>query len=300
MSQVQQFCQQLSNVDLKDPKAKELLMEKIKQYDENFAQSNFYPTPSQLSQNYKRDASKIQLPSNGSELEKQLKTQFIADGSIFGEYQSILRQARVPAYVTPPPPPPKPEEQAAQIFLRLPYNYLDQNANTKHESNIIQKPQNQPLSQMSHLLSTIQNQNQQNQLQQQQIQNPAAIQASVLNNQQQMDLQMQMNQTPHGLDNDFITNIKKTVNVLGGIEDTVQIMKQSLQDYELQHSIEKKIEKQPIFKNSTLMNPQKPNPQQITQQQYHPFERYMATEPLLVVQKSQKLREQKLQQNIHK
>ncbi|CAK90536.1 unnamed protein product (macronuclear) [Paramecium tetraurelia] len=300
MSQVQQFCQELSNVDLKDPKAKELLMDKIKQYDENFAQTNFYPTPSQLSQNYKRDTSKIQLPSNGSELEKQIKTQFIADGSIFGEYQSILRQARVPAYVTPPPPPPKPEEQAAQIFLRLPYNYLDQNANTKHESNIIQKPQNQPLSQMSYLLSTIQNQNQQNQLQQQQIQNPAAIQASVLNNQQQMDLQMQMNQTPHGLDNDFITNIKKTVNVLGGIEDTVQIMKQSLQDYELQHSIEKKIEKQPIFKNSTLMNTQKPNQQQITQQQYHPFERYMATEPLLVVQKSQKLREQKLQQNIHK
>lgn len=30
-----------------------------------------------------------------------------------------------------------------------------------------------------------------------------------------------MNQTPNGLDNDFITNIKKTVNVLGGIEDTV-------------------------------------------------------------------------------
>ncbi|CAD8049511.1 unnamed protein product [Paramecium primaurelia] len=296
MSSVQQFCQELSNIDLKDPKAKEFMMEKIKQYDENFAQTNFYPTPSQLSQNYKKDTQKIQLHQNGSEMEKQLKTQFIADGSIFGEYQSILRQARVPAYVLPPPPPPKPEEQAAQIFLRLPYNYLDQNANSKHESNIIQKAQNQQPNQISFLQSTIQNQNQ---LHQQQLQNPAAIQASVLNNQQQMDLQMQINQTPNGLDNDFITNIKKTVNVLGGIEDTVSIMKQSLQDYELQHQIEKKIEKQPIFKNTTLMNPQKPNQQQINQQQYHPFERYMSTEPLMVVQKSQKQREQKLQQYIH-
>ncbi|CAD8148365.1 unnamed protein product [Paramecium pentaurelia] len=297
MSSVQQFCQELSNIDLKDPKAKEFMMEKIKQYDENFAQTNFYPTPSQLSQNYKKDTQKIQLHQNGSEMEKQLKTQFIADGSIFGEYQSILRQARVPAYVLPPPPPSKPEEQAAQIFLRLPYNYLDQNANSKHESNIIQKAQNQQQpNQISFLQSTIQNQNQ---LHQQQLQNPAAIQASVLNNQQQMDLQMQINQTPNGLDNDFITNIKKTVNVLGGIEDTVSIMKQSLQDYELQHQIEKKIEKQPIFKNTTLMNPQKPNQQQINQQQYHPFERYMSTEPLLVVQKSQKQREQKLQQYIH-
>ncbi|CAD8049050.1 unnamed protein product [Paramecium sonneborni] len=267
----------------------------------SFAQTNFYPTPSQLSQNYKRDTSKIQLPSNGSEMEKQLKTQFIADGSVFGEYQSILRQARVPAYVIPPPPPPKPEEQAAQIFLRLPYNYLDQNANSKNESNNIQKPQNQQLCQISNFLSTIQNQNLslQNQQQQEQIQNPAAIQASLLNNQQQMDLQMQINQTPNGLDSDFITNIKKTVNVLGGIEDTVQIMKQSLQDYELHHQIQKKIEKQPIFINSSLMNPQKTNLQQINQQQYHPFERYMATEPLQIVQQSQKLREQKLQQNIH-
>lgn len=31
-----------------------------------------------------------------------------------------------------------------------------------------------------------------------------------------------MNNTPSGLDSDFITKIKKTVNVLGGIEDTVQ------------------------------------------------------------------------------
>ncbi|CAD8043871.1 unnamed protein product [Paramecium primaurelia] len=302
MSSVQQFCEDLSNIDLKDPNAKEMMMKKITQYDQNFAQINFHPTPSQLSQNYKRDISKIQLPQNGSEMEKQLKTQFIADGSIFGEYQSILRQAHVPAFVVPPPPPPKPEEQAAQIFLRLPYNYLDQNANTKNESNFIQQPQNQQLSQISNFLSTIQNQNQpnQNQNQQHQMQNPSAIQANILNNQQQMDLQMQINQTPNGLDSDFITNIKKTVNILGGIEDTVQIMKQSLQDYELQHQIERKIEKQPIFKNSTLMNPQKNTQSQINQQQYHPFERYMATEPLQIVQQSQKLRESKLQQNTHK
>ncbi|CAK55602.1 unnamed protein product (macronuclear) [Paramecium tetraurelia] len=300
MSSVQQFCEDLSNIDLNDPKAKEVMMERIKKYDENFAQTNFHPTPSQLSQNYKKDTSKIQLPSNGSEMEKQLKTQFIADGSIFGEYQQILRQAHVPAFVVPPPPPPKPEEQAAQIFLRLPYNYLDQNANSKNESNILQQPQNHQLSQLSNLFSTIQHQNQiQNQNQQQQIQNPSAIQANILNNQQQMDLQMQMNQTPNGLDSDFITNIKKTVNVLGGIEDTVQIMKQSLQDYELQHQVERKIEKQPIFKNSTLMNPLKGTQTPTNPQQYHPFERYMATEQLSVIQQSQRLREQKLQQNVH-
>ncbi|CAD8051710.1 unnamed protein product [Paramecium sonneborni] len=89
------------------------MMERIKNMI-NFAQTNFYPTPSQLSQNYKRNTSKIQLPQNGSEMEKQLK--FIADGSVFGEIQSILRQARAPAYVIPPPPP-KQEEQAGCLDL---------------------------------------------------------------------------------------------------------------------------------------------------------------------------------------
>ncbi|CAD8051712.1 unnamed protein product [Paramecium sonneborni] len=62
--------------------------------------------------------------------------------------------------------------------------------------------------------------------------------------------------------------------------------------------IQKKIEKQPIFVNSILMNPYQTNLQYINEQQFHPFGRYMATEPLTVVQQSQKLRQQKLQQSI--
>jgi hypothetical protein len=44
-----------------------------------------------------------------------------------------MRQARVPEYIPPPPPaPPKDvDEKISDVFLRIPYNYQEQNANSK-------------------------------------------------------------------------------------------------------------------------------------------------------------------------
>ena len=58
-----------------------------------------------MASDYKLTKSFIPVPEEGSEIEKYMKSTFIADGSVFGHYQHIMRQAKVPEYVAPIPAP---------------------------------------------------------------------------------------------------------------------------------------------------------------------------------------------------
>ncbi|KAM3134139.1 hypothetical protein pb186bvf_013760 [Paramecium bursaria] len=256
---IDKFYEEIKSIDLSKDDAKVQMQRKLNQYDQLFQQKYNNPTPQQLAQTFKKSEVHVQVPPKGSELEKNLSTQFVADGSVFGQYQKMMRQAQVPVYVPPPPPPPKPETIISNAFMRTHNNYQNLNANTNYYSN---------------------NTTQQNTFNRPLIDNSQQL---FLDQQRQLMMFKQEEHKEHiPQEQVFYDKIKQRINELGGIEDTVQVMKQSLFDYE-QQIVPKGTIQGPVQVQSNLQPESFVNTQTFTQPEFHPFQNYIQTDQNLSI-----------------